>query len=343
MKEYIEKIMTGRDLTVDEMTMVMNELMSGEIDPIVAGSFLTALKMKKEAIPEIVGGARVMREKASTLKLDLDITLDTCGTGGDQSGTYNISTAVAIIAAAAGIAVVKHGNRSVSSKCGCADVLEELGVAIDLKPEQVKTCIEKTNIGFLYAPTFHAAMRHVGPVRKTLGYRTIFNILGPLANPANASYQLVGVFDESLLDIFAEVLRELGLKRALVVHGTDGLDEITISGDTKICELNDGKINNYTIRPEDFGLQRAPLTEIIGGDRARNAQILIDLFKGKTGPMRDILLLNAGAALYTCNKAESIGDGIKTAEALIDSGAAMAKLNEFIQVSKALHSDSIAG
>ena len=343
MKQYIEKVISGQDLTTDEMTIVMQGLMSGEIDPVIAGSFLTALKMKKEAIPEIVGGARVMREKASTIILDREVTLDTCGTGGDQSGTFNISTGVAVIAAAADIAVVKHGNRSVSSKCGCADVLEELGVAIDLNPKQVKTCIEKTNIGFLYAPTFHSAMRYVGPVRKVLGYRTIFNILGPLANPANASYQLVGVFDESLLEIFAEVLHELGVKRALVVHGKDGLDEITISGETKICELNEGSIKEYTVKPEDFGLKSASLTEIIGGDRKQNAKILIDLFTGKKGPMRDVLLLNAGAALYVCNKVASINAGIEMAKHILEEGKAMKKLEEFINVSKAIHNASIAG
>jgi anthranilate phosphoribosyltransferase len=333
MKEYIEKIIIGNDLTVDEMTQVMMALMNGEVDQIIASSFLTALKMKGESVSEIVAGAKVMREKASTIMIDKEVTLDTCGTGGDHSGTFNISTAVAIIAAANDIAVVKHGNRSVSSKCGCADVLEELGVAIDITPEQVKECVDETNIGFLFAPTFHSAMRHVGPVRKTLGMRTIFNILGPLSNPANASYQLVGVFDERLLEIFAKVLKELGVKRALVVHGTDGLDEITISGDTKVCELNNGEIKFMTIRPEDFGLMSASLESIKGGDKALNAKILIDLFNGKEGPMRDVLLLNAGAALYVCGKTATINKGIKAAAAVIDSGKALAKLNEFIEKS----------
>lgn len=330
MKEYIEKIISGTDLTVDEMATVMIALMSGEVDHIVASSFLTALKMKGESVDEIIAGAKVMREMASAITINNPITLDTCGTGGDSSGTFNISTAVAILAAANDIAVVKHGNRSVSSQCGCADVLEELGVAIDITPAQVKECVDETNIGFLFAPTFHSAMRHVGPVRRTLGMRTIFNILGPLANPANATYQLVGVFDESLLEVFARVLKELGVKRAMVVHGTDGLDEITISAETNVCELNNGEITFKTIKPEDFGLKRAPLEAIKGGDKILNAQILNQLLEGKQGPMRDILLLNAGAAFYICGKSESIEAGIKDAAGIIDSGAAKAKLEEFI-------------
>lgn len=330
MKAYIEKIIAGNDLTEVEMTEVMMALMSGEVDPIIASSFLTALKMKGEAIAEIVAGAKVMREKASAITIDKEVTLDTCGTGGDKSGTFNISTAVAVVAAAADVAVVKHGNRSVSSKCGCADVLEEAGVKITLQPEQVKACVDDIGIGFLFAPTFHSAMRHVGPVRKTLGMRTIFNILGPLSNPANAHYQLVGVFDESLLSVYGNVLKELGLDRAMVVHGTDGLDEITISGETKVCELKDGALTYYSIKPEDFGLTSAPLSEIKGGDKTVNAGILKDLFQGKTGPMRDVLLLNAGAGFYTCGKTDSIGEGIKLAAEIIDSGKASEKLAEFV-------------
>jgi len=339
MKALIEKVIERKDLSISEMTEVMMALMSGEVDPIVASSFLTALKMKGEAIDEIVAGASVMREKASAITIDNEITLDTCGTGGDESGTFNISTAVAIIAAAAGISVVKHGNRSVSSKCGCADVLEELGVAIDITPEQVKECVDETNIGFLYAPTFHSAMRHVGPVRKALGMRTIFNILGPLANPANATYQLVGVFDESLLEVYANVLKELGVKRALVVHGTDGLDEITISCETKIAELNDQEIEMKTIKPEDFGFLRSPLEAVRGGDKTENARILRDIFNGKIGAKRDITLFNAGAALYVCQKTDSIEEGIKLAKTMIDEGKAKAKLQEFIDKTQKLKTE----
>lgn len=331
MQKVINKIIQHEDLTLDEMKESMMALMSGEVEPSVAASFLTALKMKKESISEIVAGARVMREKASTIVVDRPVTMDTCGTGGDSAGTYNISTAVAIILAASGVAVVKHGNRSVSSKCGCADVLEELGVAIDITPDQVKTCVEDTNIGFLFAQTFHSAMRHVAPVRKALGFRTIFNILGPLANPANATYQLVGVFDENLLEVFAQVLNELGVKRAMVVHGDDGLDEITISTTTKVCELSQGVIKNYTLDPSDYGMELSPLETVRGGDKKENAIILRDLFDGKVGPMRDILLLNAGAALYTCERATSIEEGIQMATRLIDEKKAMKKLDEFIQ------------
>ncbi len=330
MKTYIETIIAGKDLSEEEMTSAMMSLMNGQVDPIIASSFLTALKMKGESNSEIVAGAKVMREKASTITIDNPVTLDTCGTGGDQSGTFNISTAVAVIAAAGGISVVKHGNRSVSSKCGCADVLEEAGVNINLEPEQVKTCVDDIGIGFLFAPTFHSAMRHVGPVRKALGMRTIFNILGPLSNPANASYHLVGVFDESLLAVYGNALKELGVKRAMVVHGTDGLDEITISGETKVCELKEGDLSYYSIKPEDFGLKSASLSEIKGGDRATNAKILRELFDGKTGPMRDVLLLNAGAAFYICGKAASIEFGVQMASKLIDSGHARKKLQEFI-------------
>lgn len=336
MQKAINKIIRKEDLTIQEMTESMMALMSGEVDPVIAASFLTALKMKSESVEEIVAGARVMREKASTITIDKEITMDTCGTGGDSSGTFNISTAVAIMLAAEGVAVVKHGNRSVSSQCGCADVLEELGVAIDITPDQVKSCVDAINIGFLFAPTFHSAMRHVGPVRRTLGFRTIFNILGPLANPANATYQLVGVFDEALLEVFARVLKELGVKRALIVHGDDGLDEITLSTTTKVCELNHGVISTKTISPEDFGLSRCSLESVKGGDKVVNAAILRDLFDGKTGPMRDILLLNAGAALYTCEKVTSIQEGIALAEKILDEKKAKQKLEEFIMKTQEL-------
>jgi anthranilate phosphoribosyltransferase len=330
MQKVIDKIIRQEDLTIEEMTESMMALMSGEVDPVIAASFLTALKMKTESVEEIVAGARVLREKASKITINKEITMDTCGTGGDSSGTFNISTAVAIILAAEGVAVVKHGNRSVSSQCGCADVLEELGVAIDITPEQVKACVDEVNIGFLFAPTFHSAMRHVGPVRRTLGFRTIFNILGPLANPANASYQLVGVFDEKLLEVFAKVLNELGVKRALVVHGDDGLDEITLSTTTKLCELNQGVITTKTIRPEDFGLTSSSLESIKGGDKVVNARILNELFDGKKGPMRDVLLLNAGAALYTCERVSSMEEGIALAASCLDEKKAKHKLAEFI-------------
>lgn len=340
MKDYIEKVIKGHDLTADEMKEVMTALMSGEVEPAIAGSFLTALKMKGESISEIVGGATVLREKATRIDIDHEVTLDTCGTGGDVSGTYNISTAVAIVAAAGGVSVVKHGNRSVSSKCGCADVLEELGVVIDLPADKVKQCVDDIGIGFLFAPTFHSAMRHVGPVRKVLGFRTIFNILGPLANPASANFQLVGVFDERLLEVYAEVLKELGVKRAMVVHGKDGLDEITITGETMVCELYEGEITRKVIKPEDYGLTHAPIESIQGGEKTLNAQIMRELFEGKetvaTKAMKDVLLLNAGAAFYTCGESVTIQDGVNLAREMVESGKAKAKLDEFIRYSREL-------
>lgn len=257
-------------------------------------------------------------------------TLDTCGTGGDSMGTYNISTAVAIVSAAAGVPVVKHGNRSVSSKCGCADVLEASGVKIDLTPEQVKACVHEIGIGFLFAPTFHSTMRFVGPTREKLGFRTIFNILGPLSNPANATAQVVGVFEERLTEVFGKVLKELGLKHVMVVHGKDGLDEITTTDETIVTELKEGVLSTYTIRPEDYGLTRAKMSDLVGGETQQNVEILKEVLSGTKGPKRDILLLNAGAALYVADKVPDIQLGINLAAEVIDEGLAMAKLEAFI-------------
>ncbi len=328
--QLLEKVVNGQDLTEAEMTVMMQLIMTGDMSDIHTAAFLTALRMKGEAIPEIVAGAKVMREHSEKVNLISDATLDTCGTGGDKAGTYNISTAVAIVSAAAGMTVVKHGNRSVSSKCGCADVLETLGVKIDLQPEQVQDVINKTNIGFLYAPTFHPAMRFVMPVRRTLGFRTIFNMLGPLSNPAGATHQILGVYDGEHTEMFAEVLKGLGLERAMVVHGLDGLDEISITAPTEVSELKDGKITNYTITPEQFGLKRAALEDIKGGDSVVNAEIMRNVLGGEPGPKRDILLLNAGAALYVAGKADTIEEGIKLAADTIDSNKAMELLGVFI-------------
>lgn len=332
MDQILGSLIEGKDLTEEEMLAYMEAIMSGEKSEAEIASFLTALKIKGEAVSEIVAGAKVMRKKAAILDLGGIDSLDTCGTGGDASGTYNISTAVAIVSAAAGIPVVKHGNRSVSSKCGCADVLEASGVKIDLTPDQVKTCVEEIGIGFLFAPTFHSAMRHVGPTRRALGFRTIFNILGPLSNPAGASHQVVGVFDEALTGVFANVLKELGLKHVMVVHGKDGLDEITLTDETYVSELKDGHINSYTLKPEDFGFERCNLEAILGGQTEENVAILKDVLSGAKGPKRDILLLNAGAALYTADKVATIQEGIHLAADLIDSGKAIAKLEAFIEL-----------
>lgn len=328
--DILNQVIAGKDLTEEEMMTYMHEIMNGEKSDVEIASFLTALKIKGEAVSEIVAGAKVMREKAALIDLGSLDTIDTCGTGGDSTGTYNISTAVAIVSAAAGIHVVKHGNRSVSSKCGCADVLEELGVKIDLTPDQVKECVQEIGIGFLFAPTFHSAMRFVGPTRKALGFRTIFNILGPLANPANAKAQVVGVFQEGLTEIFAQVFKELGLRKVLVVHGKDGLDEFSTTDETVVTELNKGHIKSYSVKPEDFGFKRAKLSDLAGGEKTLNAQILKSVISGEKGPKRDILLLNAGAAMYVADKAESIEEGIVMAAKIIDQGLAAKKLEEFV-------------
>lgn len=331
--EILNQVIAGKDLSEDQMMTYLGEIMSGEkSDAEIASFFLTALKIKGEAVSEIVAGAKVLREKkAAPIDMgDLD-TIDTCGTGGDSSGTYNISTAVAIVSAAAGVPVVKHGNRSVSSKCGCADVLEACGVKIDITPDQVKECVNEIGIGFLFAPTFHSAMRFVGPTRKALGFRTIFfNILGPLSNPANAKAQVVGVFDERLTVIFAQVLKELGLRKVLVVHGRDGLDEFSTTDETLVSELNDGVITTYTVKPEDFGIKRASMNDLLGGETGLNAEILQSVLGGEMGPKRDILLLNAGAALYVADKVTSIKEGMDLAAKVIDDGLATKKLEEFV-------------
>ncbi len=336
MKAMIETMLQKNDLTAAEMETAMQQMMSGEMDPIHMAAFLTALKAKGESATEIYAGAKVMREKAAAIELSAPISLDTCGTGGDGAHTFNISTGVALIAAASGIPVVKHGNRSVSSRCGCADVLEALGVVIDLSPQEVKRSVETCGIGFLFAPTFHSAMRFVGPVRKTLGFRTIFNILGPLANPANATHQLVGVFDKGLIPVFSEALIELGMTRGMVVHGCDGLDEITLAGETYVSEIRDGGYTTYTITPEEFGFERADTKSLAGGNPEENKEILLALFNGEKGPKRDVLLMNAGVALYICDKATTIQDGIERAARLIDEGAVLHTLNQFIDCTQAM-------
>lgn len=329
-QKQIESVIAGNHLTEEEMIYCMTKIMSGEVTDTQVASFLTALKFKGEAVSEIVGGAKVLREKADVVELQNYYTVDTCGTGGDKLGTFNISTAVAILVAAAGIPVVKHGNRSVSSKCGSADVLESLGIKIDLTPAQVEASVKEINIGFFFAQTFHKAMRFVGKTRKELGFRTIFNILGPLANPANAKAQVLGVYDAALTEPMAEVLKNLGVERALVVNGKDGLDELSTTTETKVTELKDGIITTYTIEPEDFGLERATIEDIKGGNAQENAEIIKMLFNGQKGYKRDILLLNAAAALYVGKKVENLKEGITLAQELIDSGKVKEKLEEFI-------------
>ena len=336
-RDALIKLVDKNDLTPGEMTAAMTEIMSGETSEIEISAFLTALKMKGETVDEISSAAKVMREKAESVNLGDYYTLDTCGTGGDTMGTYNISTASAFIAAVAGIKVVKHGNRSISSSCGSADVLEALGVNIALDPDGVKKCVEQVGMGFMFAPSHHKAMKHVMGVRRTLGFRTMFNILGPLSNPAGAKAQVLGVFDKSLTAPLANVLKNIGLERALVVHGKDGLDEISVCDTTYVAELCEGKITEYEIAPEDFGMRRAVIDDIKGGTAKENADIIRDIFEGKdTSARLDILLLNAGAALYAGKKAQSIKEGAGLAGDIIKSGKALHTLDRLAEFSNTL-------
>lgn len=335
MENELLKVAKGIDLTEEEMLNIMNKIMDGKLNELEIANFLTNLKNKGESVEEISAGAKVMRAKAEKIKVRKDLyTVDTCGTGGDGLNTFNISTTVAFVLASEGIAIVKHGNRSVSSKSGSADVLETLGVNINLSPKKVEECVNKIGIGFLFAPTFHKAMKNVAKVRRSLAFRTIFNLLGPLTNPASAKAQILGVFNEELTEIFASVLNNLGTERALIAHGLDGLDEITISDKTKITELNKGEITTYFIEPEDFGLKRSSTLEIEGGDSKENAEILKGLLNGEIqGAKRDILILNSGAGLYIGNKANSLKEGVQLAREILDSGKAYKKLEELIAFS----------
>ena len=327
-KEAISKLIEKQDLTLEEATAVMDEIMSGKATDAQIAGFLIALRLKGETINEITACAKVMREKASRIKPKAhDKLIDVVGTGGDKSGTFNISTVAAFVTAGADIPVAKHGNKGVSSKCGSADVLTALGIKIDLDPKKVEQCINAIGIGYMFAPKFHGAMKYaIGP-RKELAVRTVFNILGPLTNPAEAPYELMGVFDESLVEPLAEVLGNLGCKHALVVHG-NGLDEITTEAPTKVAEYKDGHVETYEIKPTDFNIKIAELKEIKGGSPEDNAKITLDILNGKEkGAKRDVVLLNAGAAIYTAGKASSIKEGIDIAKDSIDSGKALEKLN----------------
>ncbi|MCR4437057.1 MAG: anthranilate phosphoribosyltransferase [Clostridiales bacterium] len=328
-KEAIQKLVEGKDLMEEEAVEAMNCIMEGEATAAQIGSFITALRIKGETVEEITGCAKVMRQKAEKIEPDLPYCIDTCGTGGDGADTFNISTASALVAAAGGAAVAKHGNRSVSSKSGSADVLEALGVYIELTPGQVRNCIEKLGIGFMFAPGFHKSMKHAAGPRRDLGIRSIFNILGPLTNPAASKGHVLGVFDEKLTGPLARVLKNLGTHKALVVHGMDGLDEITVTGPTKVSELKDGEIFEYYIHPEEFGLQRASIDEVKGGNARENADIITRIFNGEKGPKRDITVINSAAALYVGKVVDSLEDGIKLSEEIIDSRKALNKLLEF--------------
>jgi anthranilate phosphoribosyltransferase len=333
-KETISRLIDRQDLSYEEAGQVMSAIMDGSTTQSQIGAFLTALRMKGETPEEIAAFASVMRRHAVTVAPVTEKTLvDTCGTGGDGTHTFNISTASALVAAGAGIPVVKHGNRSVSSTCGSADVLSALGVNLAVDPAYLASIVEQVGIAFFFAPTHHPAMRHIMPVRQELGCRTIFNILGPLANPAGAQAQVLGVYNPDLTRPMAEVLRILGLSRAMVVHG-NGLDEITTTGDTCVCELNNGTITTYTLNPAMFGISPASLSDLRGGDAPQNARIIREILAGERGAGRDIVLLNAGAAIYTGGQAQDLDKGIGRAASSIDSGNAGARLDALIEATR---------
>ena len=332
-KEAIGKVVNKENLKEQEMMAVMDEVMEGAATPAQIAAFITALRIKGETVSEVTGAARIMRQKATRIDARSSIIVDTCGTGGDEMKTFNISTAAAFVVAAAGITVAKHGNRAVSSGCGSADVLEALGVNISVAPEIVEECIHEIGIGFLFAPRLHGAMKYaIGP-RREIGIRTIFNMLGPLTNPAGATSQLIGVYDPSLTEMFAGVLKNLGTKRAFVVYGSDGLDETTVTGETRVSELKDGLITTYNINPVDIFGKTYSGEDLLGADASHNAQITKDTLSGKNGACRKIVLLNAALAIVAGEKVETIEEGIAIAEECIDSGKAIKKLQALIELS----------
>jgi len=334
-KEAISALVSGRSLTTEEASLVMEEIMRGEATPAQFGAFVTALRLKGETVEEIIGLARAMRAKAIPVPFS-GAVVDTCGTGGDGSATFNISTAAAFVAAGAGLKVAKHGNRAMSSHCGSADVLEALRIKIDLTAEQVARCIKQVGIGFMFAPVFHPAMKYAAAPRREIGIRTVFNILGPLTNPAGARAQLLGVADDSLVGKMALALRGLGVYHALVVHGEDGLDEVTITGKTHVCELKGGLVQNYDITPEDFGLPRASLSDLRGGTATENASLLRGVLAGERGPRLDVVLLNAGAVMLAGDRVATLKEGVALAREVIAEGDALTKLQQMIEFTQSL-------
>ena len=335
-KEAIIKLSKKEDLSYEMAQAVMDEIMSGEANDIQKSAYLTALAMKGATIDEITASAAGMREHCTRLLNDMDV-LEIVGTGGDRSNSFNISTTSALVISAGGVPVAKHGNRSVSSRSGAADVLEKLGVEVALTAEQNETVLNETGICFMFAPVYHSSMKYAAPVRKELGVRTVFNILGPLSNPAAATMQLLGVYDKELAGTMAEVLSNLGVTRGVAVCGEDGLDEITLTGETDVHEIRFGEITSYTITPEQFGLSRCPLADLIGGTPEENAQITMDILTGKeTGAKRDVVLMNAGMALYLGIDGITLAEGVEKAKELIESGAALKKYEEFREATKAV-------
>jgi anthranilate phosphoribosyltransferase len=349
--EAIRTLVERRNLTRLEAAAAMDAIMSGAATHAQIAAFLTALRMKGETVEELIGFARVMREKAVRVRTrgeevaaltgtDREMLIDTCGTGGDASGTFNVSTATAFVVAGAGLKVAKHGNRSVSSLCGSADVVETLGISLDLSPAKVAQCIDEVGIGFLYAPLLHTAMKHVMTARREMGVRTVFNMLGPLTNPAGANVQVIGVYAGALTEPLARVLAELGTIRAFVVHGADGLDEISSTGESTVSEVREGVVRTFVVRPEDFGIPRAAIADLRGGDREQNAEIIRDLLAGEMGPRRDIVLINAAAALVAGARARDLKDGIALATESIDSGRARSALDSLVALSRRLKASS---
>jgi len=333
-KDAIKKLIEKEPLTRDESSAVMSEIMSGEATPSQIACLITALRIKGETADEITGFAKKMREFAITIHPKVEELVDTCGTGGDYSGTFNISTISAIVAAAAGAKIAKHGNRSATSKCGSADILEALGVKIDLTPERVERSIEEIGIGFLYAPNFHPAMKFAGPTRKEIGIRTIFNLLGPLTNPAGAKNQLIGVFSPSITELMAKVLNNLGSSEVMVVHGRDTLDEISVCDKTKISHLKNGKISNYDLDPKKFGIKLCKKEDILGGTVEDNVKITNEILNGSKGAKRDIVLLNTAAVLVLGKIASDMKEGIEIAGEIIDNGKARYKLKDMVEFSR---------
>ncbi|MBB5205841.1 anthranilate phosphoribosyltransferase [Inhella inkyongensis] len=330
-QEALQRVIEHREIFPDEMLALMRRIMTGEMSPVMAAALITGLRVKKETVGEIAAAAEVMRELSRKVQAPAHPHLvDVVGTGGDGAHSFNISTCSMFVAAAAGAQVAKHGNRSVSSKCGSADVLEALGARIDLQPEAVARCLSEVGLGFMFAPNHHPAMKNIAPVRKELGVRTIFNILGPLTNPAGAPNILMGVFHPDLVGIQVRVLQRLGARHALVVYGQDGLDEVSLGAATLVGELRDGKVSEYSIHPEDFGLAMSATRNLRVENAEASRLMLLDVLAGKAGPARDIVLLNAGAALYAADVAASIADGVARAAAVMDSGAARAKLDAFV-------------
>jgi anthranilate phosphoribosyltransferase len=327
--EVIRKAVDGADLSSAEANAAVSEIMAGDASPVQIAAFLVAMRMKGETVEEVTEFARVMREHVRPVKASRRPLVDTCGTGGDAIKTFNVSTAAAFVAAGAGVAIAKHGNRSVTSKCGSADVLEALGIRFDLSPEECAKCIDEIGLGFMFAPSYHPAMKHAGPVRRELGVRTVFNMLGPLTNPAGAEAQVLGVYSPALTEVHAGALRNLGSRRALVVHGEGGLDELSSFGKTQVTELRNGELTTYEVAPEDVGLRRGPGADSVrGGSPEENARRLVSILEGEDSAARDIVMLNAAAAITVGGLADTLADGVRVAAESIDSGKAMEKLRQ---------------